>query len=154
PDVQFSVASQAVSEAAGTANIIVQMSSVSGQNVIVPWTVSGTATGGGTDYSITASPITIAAGQTTGTISVTINNDTLDENNETVILTMSAVTNGSASGNTVHTLTINDNDVHPTVQFTQASQAVSEAAGTATVLVSLSAPSGLNVVVPWTTTGT
>ena len=64
-------------------------------NVDVPFTVSGTATGGGTDYSITGSPITIPAGSTSQNITITINDDVLEEYDETVIVTMGTPTNAA-----------------------------------------------------------
>ena len=48
--------------------------------------ISGTATGGGIDYILASSTITIPAGQTTGTTTVTAVQELLDEGNETVIL--------------------------------------------------------------------
>jgi hypothetical protein len=67
------------------------------------------------DYGITASPITITAGNTTQTITITVVDDAIDEANETVIVTMGAPTNATQGATTVHTATINDNDATPTV---------------------------------------
>ncbi|MGA2506866.1 MAG: lectin like domain-containing protein, partial [Chitinispirillaceae bacterium] len=111
PAVQFTSASQSKSESGGTMTITAQLSGVSGLPVTVPFTLSGTATqGAGNDYTITASPITIAAGSTTATITITIINDPLPENNETVIVTMGTPTNATLGATTVHTATIIDDD--------------------------------------------
>ena len=65
-----------------------QLSVASTQTVTVPFAVSGTGTSDVTDRSITASPIIIAPGATTGTATITIIQDALVEANETVILIM------------------------------------------------------------------
>ena len=70
PTVSFTAAAQTVSEGVGTATITAQLSGISTQAVTVPFTVGGTAANPA-DYTITASPLTIAAGNTTATITVT-----------------------------------------------------------------------------------
>ena len=95
PTVTFTTASQSGAESVGTMTITAQLSAVSGQDVTVPYTLTGTATGSGTDYSITASPITITAGSTTGTITITVVDDALNEASETVIATMGSPTNAT-----------------------------------------------------------
>jgi hypothetical protein len=99
-------------------NLEVSLSGASGQNVTVNYSVTGgTATGGGTDYTIAAGPLTIPAGSTSGNIVLNIVDDTLDEPNETVIVTISGATNATLGSTTQHTYTIIDNDAQPTVQF-------------------------------------
>ena len=93
PTVAFTSATQASVGESGTLTVTAQLSTVSGQTVSVPFTVTGTASS--TDRTITASPITIAAGATTGTATITITADTLDEANETVVLTLGTPTNAT-----------------------------------------------------------
>ncbi len=77
--------------------------------------------------------------------------DLLDENNETVIVTLSNPVNATLGTNTVHTYTITDNDPTPTVTFTAASQSYSEAVpGEVDITVQLLAVSGLDVTIPFT----
>ncbi|MFH1089914.1 MAG: Calx-beta domain-containing protein, partial [Candidatus Uhrbacteria bacterium] len=154
PTVTFTSASQSASESAGTMTVTAQLSFVSALDVTVPFTLTGTATGSGTDYSITASPITITAGNTTADITITITNDILDENNETIIVTMGSPTNATQGLTTVHTATIADDDASPTVTVTSTLQSKAEDAGTASITVQLNTPSGLDVSVPFTLTGT
>ncbi|MFA5842324.1 MAG: Calx-beta domain-containing protein [Candidatus Gracilibacteria bacterium] len=154
PFVQWTAASQSANENAGTMTVTAQLSSASGKDVTVPFTLSGTATGNGTDYSITSSPITITAGQTTAAITITIVNDVLDESDETVIVTMGSPTNATAGVTTVHTSTINDNDEIPTVTWTTSSQSTSEEISTVTLTAQLSVTSGQDVSVPFILTGT
>ena len=154
PTVEWTAASQTTAENAGTVTIVAQLSAVSGQNVTVPFTITGTATGGGTDYTITASPITITAGSTTASISVNVISDVLSEPDETVIATMGSPTNATQGSTTVHTLTITDTTALPTVAFTSGSQTNAESVTTVTVTAQLSAVSALDVTVPYTLSGT
>ncbi|MBE7425971.1 MAG: hypothetical protein HS106_07965 [Ideonella sp.] len=104
PTVNFTAATQTVAE--GTvATITAQLSSASSQAVTVPFTVGGTA-GNPADYTISASPLTIAAGNTTATVTVTVVADGVAEPNETVVVTMGTPTNATLGQTTVHTLTI------------------------------------------------
>ena len=77
----------------------------------VDYAVTGTATGSGTDYTLANGTLTIIAGSTSGTITIaSIVNDSLDEANETVIVTLSSPSNATLGTDSVHTYTINDND--------------------------------------------
>ncbi len=153
PTVAWTSSAQSSVAESGTLTVTAQLSAISGQAVTVPFTVTGTATSG-TDYSITASPISISAGATTGTATITITSDTVDEANETVIVTMGTPTNATAGSTTVHTATITDDDSAPSVFFTSSSQSSSGESGTMTVTAQLSAVSGQDVSVPFTVTGT
>ncbi|NJD56330.1 MAG: hypothetical protein FIA94_07995, partial [Nitrospirae bacterium] len=155
PSVTFGSAAQTTVNESGAAPLTVQQSSASGEAVTVPFTVNGssTATGGGVDYHITASPIAIAAGSTTANITISLISDTLNENNETVVVDMGAPTNAVRGAITTHTLTITDDDPAPTVIFTTSSQATAGEDGTATITAQLSAASGKDVTVPFTVNG-
>jgi len=152
--VSFTTAAQASVNETGTLIVTAQLSSVSGNTITVPFTLTGTATGGGTDYSITASPITIAAGNLTGTATITIAPDALDEPNETVILNMGNPTFATQGAITVHTATITDDDPAPTVSFTAATQSSATESGSMTITAQLSAASSQIVTVPFAVTGT
>jgi hypothetical protein len=142
PTVSWTSASQSGAENVGTMTVTAQLSATSGLDVTVPFTLGGSATqGAGADYTITASPITIPAGSDNATITITVNDDGIDEADETVIVTMGAPTNATAAAPTVHTATITDNDSAPTVSWTAASQSGAEGVGTMTVTAQLSATS-------------
>lgn len=110
PVVTFATSSQTISEAGTTATVTVSLSHPSYQSVTVPYTLSGTAQDGGVDYSIAASPIVIAPGALSGSLTVSLVNDLTSEVAETAILTLGAPTNGSKGTQDSHTLTITDND--------------------------------------------
>ncbi len=155
PIVNFQVASQSVLENVGSATVRIVLSNAWSQPVVVPFTVGGTATqGAGNDYTITASPVTIPAGSVIADVVILVNNDSMDEPDETVVLTMGNPTNGVKGTTSVHTLTIIDNDNMPSVTFTTAEQDVDESSGTVNVEVQLSAPSSFIVSVPFSVGGT
>jgi len=110
PTVAFTTANQNVTENTASATITAQLSAVSSQDVTIPFTPSGTATNG-TDYTITASPMTISAGNTSADITLTLTDDNVDGPDETVIVTMGTPTNATASGTISHTATIQDDDI-------------------------------------------
>ncbi len=72
PMVSFKSATQTVTQSAGSFALAVTLSAASNADTTIPFTVSGTAAAG-TDYSgLTASPLIIPAGQTTGSITGTL----------------------------------------------------------------------------------
>ncbi len=158
PTVTFAATSSvAEGTGAGTTDITLTatLSGASGLAVTVPFTIgAGTATAGGTDHSCAASSIVIAAGSTTTDYTCAVTRDALDENNETVIFTMTtgSLVNATAGATTTHTATITDDDSAPTVTFA-ASSSVTEGTGagnTITLTATLSAVSSLAVDVPFT----
>ncbi|APZ96389.1 right-handed parallel beta-helix repeat-containing protein [Fuerstiella marisgermanici] len=108
PSVNLSVDNATVMEASGVAKFTATLSEITGQDVTVALTLTGTATPTD-DYVFTASQIVISAGSLSGTIDVTAVPDTVDEADETVIVDIDAVTNGTESGSQQSTTTIIDN---------------------------------------------
>jgi len=152
PTVAFTAAGQSGAENGGTMAVTAQLDAVSGLDVTIPFIVEGTATSGtDQDYTITGSPMVIPAGNLTATIIITVNDDSLDENNETVVVTMDTPTNATLGATTVHTATITDNDPLPTVDLDSNSYSVDEGDGTVTITVTLSAASGRTVTVNYAT---
>jgi hypothetical protein len=138
----------------GTATLgfTVSLSAVSGQTVTVAYaTANGTATIADGDYLDCSGTLTFAPGVTTQPLSVTVNGDTRNEPNETVLVNLSGPTNATAlDGQGVGTIT--NDDAVPTLSIDDV--AVSEGnTGTATLgfTVSLSAASGQTVTVAYAT---
>jgi hypothetical protein len=149
PAVQFSAAAETVNQSAGTFSITVALSAASNQDVSVPFTLGGSAVSG-TDYSVqTASPLTIKAGQTSGTISGTLLADY--GQNQTLTFTLGTPTNATLGSTATNTLTITE--PQPTIQFSATSEAVNQGAGTFSITVALSAASNQDVSVPFTLGG-
>ena len=155
PTVDFNTTSSSGAESVSSKAITVDLSSSSTQNVTVDYVVTGTATGSGTDYTLANGTLTINAGSTSGTITIaSIVNDTLDEPNETVIVTLSNPSNATLGSDTVHTYTINDNDNAPIVDFNSTSSNGAESTSSKALTVDLSAASSNNVTVDYVVTGT
>ncbi|MCY2990573.1 MAG: cohesin domain-containing protein, partial [Planctomycetota bacterium] len=148
PTVSFTSASQSHLEDVGTMTVTVELSAIHTLDVTIPFTLGGTATqGAGQDYTITPSPITIAAGQTRATITIAVNDDPIVENDETVNVTLGVPTNALQGSITQHTATIKDNDPPGfTMAITGGDTTVSEAGTTDTFAVVLNRQPLSNVV--------
>ncbi len=120
PTVQFTAAAQSAAENVGTMTVTAELSVASGLDVTVPYTLGGTAADPA-DYTITASPVTITAGSLTADVTITVVNNTLDELDKTVIVTMGTPTNATKGTTDVHTATITDDDAPLTVATTAVS---------------------------------
>jgi len=77
---------------------------------------------------------------------ISIIDDSLDESDETIIITLDTATNAVLGTTTVHTATIEDDDP-PTVQFTSAAQSHPESIGSMTTTVTLDHSTTDNVTV-------
>ena len=155
PTVDFNTTSSSGAESVSSKAITVDLSGTSSQNVTVDYAVTGTATGSGTDYTLANGTLTISAGATSGTITIaSIVNDSLDEDNETVILTLSSPSNATLGSDNVHTYTIFDNDDAPVVDFNSTSSNGAESTSSKAVTVDLSAASAKDVTVNYAVTGT
>ncbi|MEZ6186092.1 MAG: Calx-beta domain-containing protein [Planctomycetota bacterium] len=133
-----SVAVRLVTGAALVAPISVEVAALS----------TGTATSG-TDYTaFTTTTVTFPTGSTDGStqsVSVTPTQDSDVEAGETVLLGLQNPSGASLGTDTVHTLTITDDDV--TVSFSSASSSVAEGAGTASINVVLNTGAALGAAV-------
>ncbi len=113
----------------------VTLSAASGRTVTVPYTLSGTATAG-TDYTEPdPRSVMIAAGQTQASIVIPVAGDEVDEENETITVTLGTPTNATVStaeGAGAASGTITDDDARG-VSVTPTTLTVAEAdnAGTA-----------------------
>ncbi len=86
---------------------------------------TATGSGAGADYTLSATTLTIAAGQTSGRVTLTIVDDAVEESDETLVLS-AASTNPVLTSNTL-TLSIQDNDATtPAVSLSAAPNPVAE----------------------------
>lgn len=148
PTLTFTNATSTFAENAGTVQVNYSLSQASGRNVTATLSLSGTATAG-SDYTSPGSSITIPAGTISGSISISITNDTSYEPSEDIILTLSQLSGADAGAILTHTLTITDNDSTPTVSISTG-PTVNEGAS-ATFTVTLSNASGYSTTVDYTT---
>ncbi len=133
------------------ANFTVTLSTVSGRTVSVDYAAAnGTATAPG-DYLGTGGTLIFLAGETTKTVTVQVNGDTLDEANESYFVNLSnpsnaAVTDGQGLG------TITDDDAMPALVIDDVTVTEGDAGGTtANFTVSLSSLSGQTVTAQFAT---
>src|SRR5207237_3645264 len=142
PTVTLSLSGSPMAEAGGVGTVTATLSGPSGQTVTVDLAFSGTATLG-SDYTSSGTSIVIPAGSTNGTITLTAVQDSLDEVDETIIVDISGVTNGTESGTQQVIATITDDDASPTVAFSAATSSGSESTTAVSLPVSLSTASSL-----------
>lgn len=152
--IGFSTGTSTGAESATSVSIPVTISATSASETKIDYAISGgTATGGGTDYTLASGTLTIPAGQTTANIALTVVNDTIDELDETVIVTLSSPSGATLGPTSTHTYTIQDND-NPTVQFSSASGSGAENTTPVSIGVALSVAPVADVQVVYTLTGT
>ncbi len=129
------------------ATFTVSLSAASAKPITVDFaTADGTATAGA-DYEATSGTLSWTPGEVTKTVAVTIDADLLDEANETFTMNLTNPTNATVS-TASRTGTITDNDPTPSLVIGDVSVAEG---GTASVPVTLSAPSGRPVTVDFAT---
>ncbi|MCC6166272.1 MAG: hypothetical protein IT329_03505 [Caldilineaceae bacterium] len=116
PVVAFKVAAGEKGEKAGTVEIEVVLTPVSGQRVTVDYAVTGGTAEAGNDYSTVSGTLNFAPGATSNTFQLTLLDDVQDEPDETVILTLSNPVNATL-GAKDFTLTIKDNDPPASTDF-------------------------------------
>jgi hypothetical protein len=156
PSVTLSIDNATIPEAGGAATITATLSAAHTAAVTVDLNITGTATATD-DYIASGTQIVIPAGSTTGSVSVTAVQDTVDEPDETVIIDVSNVTNGQEAGAQQVTTTILDDDEAipvPDVTLLVDNAAIAEAAGVATFTATLSEVTTVPVTVDLGITGT
>ncbi len=109
--VTLRVDNTAILEASGTAVFTATLSEPTSKDVTVVLDLQGTATLR-LDYMVSGGEISIPAGSTTGSITVTAVEDQIDEVNETVIVDIAWVVNAVESGQQRVTTIIADSDEH------------------------------------------
>ena len=125
----------------------VTLSAASGWEVTVNWATTGDTATSDTDFTAASDTLTVMPGETTATVAVATEDDTLDEpDEETFTLTLSSPSNATL-GEATATGTITDNDDPPTL-------GVADAAATegdpVEFTVTLSAAATADVTATWT----
>ena len=147
PSVTLSESGSPIAENGGVSTITATLSNPSTSAVTVDLGYGGTATGGGTDYTASGTQIIIGAGSTTGSVTITGDDDAIFEGAETVIVDITSVTNGTESGSQQETVTITDDDSAPTVTLSELGSPIAENGGVSTITATLSNPSTSAVTV-------
>lgn len=152
--VQFAFGLQSVQEQAGVATITVSRTLGSVDSGSVNFTAtSGTAVAG-SDFTATSGALNFGPGETVKTFTVPIIDDDLDENSETLTLTLSDPTGFTSGARTSTVLNIIDNDPTPGMLFSDVTVAEGDSGFTdAQFRLSLNRPSGRTVSVRFTAFG-
>ena len=149
-NVSFTASAVSVDENAGTYQVNVVKSLAEG-DVSGQIALSGTATyGAGEDYTVDSTNFTLNGTTTSAVITVTINDDEVQEAAETVVLTLAGVAGGTVVTPSTFTLTINSSDI-PTHAIAIVTNA--PANGTVTTSPAGSAQEGATVTVSATPVG-
>jgi uncharacterized repeat protein (TIGR01451 family) len=136
----------------------VTQSATSATDTIITYSIAGTATAGGTDYTTLTGSVTVTAGSTAATIDVTgIVTDALVEGTETVIVTLTATDNPgitvAAGPNDTATVNILDNS-GATVSIATTTDANEAGPVNGQFTVTQSSMSVLDTVISYTVAGT
>jgi len=102
--LNFSEGSQSVPETVGTVTIIITLAKAVSRTLTIPYSVSGTADSG--DHNLQPGGITLGAGKTAVALSFDVVSDSVDEGDETIIITLSPPSGIILGGTNVHTITI------------------------------------------------
>lgn len=149
PEVSLGLSGSPFSENGGSATVTATLSHAFTGDVTVILAFSGTAANG-IDFSPSSSSIVIPAGSTSGSITLNGIDDSLDELDESIVVDIDNVTNGTESGGMQQvTATITDDDALPEVSLALGGLRApfSENGGSTEVIASLNAVSGLSVTV-------
>jgi hypothetical protein len=126
--VTLGIDSATLAEAAGTTSITATLSQVTDTNVSIALAFTGTAKLN-VDYTRSAAQLTIPAGQTQASLTLTALQDALDEDAETVIVDIASVTGAVEDGTQQVTATIADDDPLPSLSIGDATPVLEGNAG-------------------------
>jgi hypothetical protein len=114
--VLLSVSPNVISENGGTAVLTASLTASTNQDVTCVLDFSGTAVQA-MDYTISSAEIVITAGNISGSIAIAAIDDSLKIGNRSVVIDIASVINAQHDGLQAQTLTIEDDDLPPTVSL-------------------------------------
>jgi hypothetical protein len=147
--VRFKLAATGAGENTGAVNVVVSLLGAQTAPVSINFnSINGTAIAG-TDYVATSGTLTFAPGETEKTFSVSLIDDALDENAETVVLRLSSVNHSVPLGEpNIAVVSIADDDPSPTFKINDVTIAEGDAGNTSALFtISLSGPSDRHITV-------
>ena len=155
PQPSLSINDVTVTEGnSGTTNAVftVSLSPASGQTVVVNFSTANGSAEAGSDYVANSGIVAFSIGETTKTITVQVNGDTLNELNETFFVNLSDAANATiADGQGVGTI-INDDDPLPSISINDVTVTEGNTGMVNAIFtVSLSSASNQTVTVNFTT---
>jgi hypothetical protein len=150
--LQFAASTSSVNESAGAVAINVDRTGNLSAAQTVHFTTANGSAKAGVNYSAASGDLHFAPGQKTAVIAVPVHDDQLVDGNLNFQVTLSQATGGASLGTHVtSTVTIHNTDTAGTIQFSNATYAVNENAGSATITVTRIGGSAAGVSVVYTT---
>ncbi len=116
--VQFATSSSTGGEDTAIVRIDVVLNAATDNDVEVNYGATGGTATRNVDYRLDPGTLLILAGQTTGSITITVIEDTLYEGDETIEITISSPSNAVLGARAIHIRTILDNDPAPQQEIT------------------------------------
>ncbi|MFN0052915.1 MAG: Calx-beta domain-containing protein [Planctomycetales bacterium] len=153
PTVSLSLNNDTLDEDGGTTTVTATLSKVTAINTTVNLAFSGTSVQG-TGYAVSSSQIFIPAGQTSGTMTLTGVLDDVYAVDNTIVVDIDTVINGTESGTQQVTATIDDGDAPPEVLLLASPLSIPEYLGKSAITAKLSRLSGLSTTVAFNFSGT
>ncbi len=144
PQVSFDLNSSSVAEDGDSTVVRLDVSAVSNRDITVYYSLQGSAESGGVDYSIYPDPLVISAGDVIDSLTVVVNNDVLDEDDEYLLLIIDSLKNADVGIPDRHTMTILDNDT-ASIILTVDKANIAENGGTANLSAALTISANLDV---------
>ena len=144
PTVTLVLSSNSITEVNQQSTVTATLNHPSSEATTVTVSVSPVSPAVAGDYTLSTNRVlTIAAGATTstGTVTVTSVNNTVDAPHKTVTVSATATNSLGVTAPDDVTLTIRDNDATPTVTLVLTPASIPEAGGTSTVTATLNHPS-------------
>jgi hypothetical protein len=108
PEVNFKSSNQSLSESSAGASMALTLSKPYSETVSVPFSLSGSATED--DHDLLKGSTSIAPGQTSGAITMTMKEDDTEESPENLIVTLGEPVNAVLGSKVTHTMSIMDDD--------------------------------------------
>lgn len=147
PVVNLSASTTSIVENVGTVYVVARLDKQSALSTTIGFGFSGGATIN-VDYSASTNSLAISAGQTSGSISISAIQDSTYEGNETILVGITSVTNGSVGATSSLSVTLTDDDsAPPVVSLTSSLTSIDENAGSAIVRTLMSATHSATVTV-------
>ena len=147
--VTFAFSSDTVTEGSDSVTLTATADPVSGLDITVPLTLSGTASSD--EYSVSASEIVIPAGSDSASVTIAAVDDEEVEAMETIIFTIGDITNGTTDDTEI-SLNL-DSDDDPEVTSIEASSSSFAENESITLTATTNAVSSRDVMVPFTFSG-
>jgi len=152
PQVGFALTTSSGTESGTLVSLQVVLSAASGKTVTVDYAATGGTATAVLDYVAVPGTVTFAPGDLSKLIPLTVVNDEIDEENESIELDLTNPVNATL-GTAGHTRIITDDDATPGVRFETATSAGQEIPPTALVRVVMDRQSSRTVVVPFDVAG-